>query len=198
MKVSFLLSMLLVFAALGAETNRPPARPGLEITAKFAEFRLKDNTAYYSNNVVVFDPPAKAGDAPTIIHCRELTARRGANGKLESIVAVHEVEIDQGDTHARGQKAVYTATNERMVLTGPFPPFSQPLLFSSQGTNSGSEIVYDRLKDKLYITNVTTVIPSATLNNARTNSPGRTNNSAADTNRTVAPQSPAAPATLPK
>src|SRR6185295_1238967 len=111
MKAPLLLLVLLASAALAAETNKPPSRPGLEITAKFAEFRLKDNTAYYSNNVVVFDPPAKTNEAPTIIHCNELTARRGADGKLESIVAVQNVEIDQGETHARGQKAVYTATN---------------------------------------------------------------------------------------
>ena len=186
MKAPLLIPLLCVSVALAAETNKPPSRPGLEIKAKFGEFRLKDNTAYYSNNVVVFDPPAKPGDAPTIIHCRELTARRAANGKLESIVAFHNVEIDQGDTHARGQKAVYTASNELMVLTGPFPPFKKPLLYSSQGTNDGTEIVYDRLNDKLFITNVFTYIQGATLNST---DKGKTNS--ASTNKTAAPKKPA-------
>lgn len=188
MKAPLLIPLLFVSTALAAETNKPPSRPGLEITAKFAEFRLKDNTAYYSNNVVVFDPPAKPGDAPTYIRCRELTARRGVNGKLDSIVAFHNVEIDQGDTHARGQKAVYTGSNERMVLTGPFPPFTRPLLFSSQGTNDGTEIVYDRLIDKVFITNVTTYIQGATLNNAEK---GKTNS--ASTNKSTAPKNLAPP-----
>lgn len=179
--------MLAAAVAGAAETNKPPSRPGLEITAKFAEFRLKDNTAYYSNQVVVFDPPAKPGDAPTVIHCNELTAKRGAGGRLESIVAFRNVEIDQGDTHARGQRAVYTATNELMVLTGAFPPFDQPILFSPQGTNSGSEIVYDRRNDKLFITNVTSIVSGAALNNAEK---GRTN-AAGRTNRTAAPKQPA-------
>jgi lipopolysaccharide export system protein LptA len=186
MKAPLLIPLLCVSVALAAEPNKPPSRPGLEITAKFAEFRLKDNTAYYSNNVVVVDPPAKPGDAPTIIHCRELTARRGTNGRLESIVAFHNVEIDQGDTHARGQKAVYTATNEQMVLTGAFPPFELPILFSSQGTNTGTEIVYNRLTDKLWFTNISTYIPPGTLNNAEK---GKTNPAAS--NKTAAPKNPA-------
>lgn len=184
-----ILPLLMASVVLAAETNQPPGRPGLEITAKFAEFRLNksDSSAYYSNNVVVFDPPAKPGDAPTVIHANELTARRSANGKLESIVAVGNVEIDQGDMRARGQRAVYTATNELMVLTGAYPPYKLPILFSSQGTNTGTEIVYDRLNDKLFITNVSTYIQGATLNNAEK---GRTN-SASRTNKTTAPQTPA-------
>ena len=172
-----LLPLMVGTAALAAEidvtqTNKP--RPALEITAGFAEFRLKENTAYYSNDVVVTDPPSKPGDAPTIIHCRELTAVRGAAGKLDTIVAQHDVQIDQGDNHARGQLAVYTATNEWLVLTGGFPPYPLPILYSSQGTNAGTVIVYDRLHDKLFITNATTVIPGATISKANqrgTNSP---------------------------
>ena len=186
MKAPPLFLLLFVSAALAAETNKPPSRPGLEITAKFAEFRLKDNTAYYSNNVVVVDPPARTNDAPTIIHCQELTARRGESGKLDTIEAVHNVEIDQGDTHARGQRAFYTATNELMVLTGAYPPFKLPILFSLQGTNTGTEIVYDRLHDKLFITNVSTTIQGATLATAEK---GKTNSAA--TNKTAAPKNPA-------
>src|SRR5262245_49013700 len=102
-----------------AETNQPPQRPGLQITAGFGVFRLKENTAYYSNDVVVVDPPGKPGDPPTIIHCHELTALQGTNdNKLEKIIAHGRVTIDQGDTHARGNHGVYTSSNEWMVLTG--------------------------------------------------------------------------------
>lgn len=165
--------VFLLFAAgslLGVETNRPPARPGLEITATFGEFHLKDNTAYYSNNVVVVDPPAKPTDPPTIMKCHELTARRNANGKIDNIVALGSVQMDQGDNHARGHRAVYTGTNEIMVLTGAFDPADTnrplPQLYSSQGTNYGTRIIYDRLNDKLRIEEVKTIIPSSTLSTA--------------------------------
>lgn len=167
MKILWVLPLLLAASLFAAETNRPPARPGLEIKASFSIFDLKNSTAYYSNNVVLTDPPAKPGDAPTILHCHELTARRSASNKIDTIVAFGKVEMDQGDTHARGEHALYTATNEQIVLTG-----GQPMLYSSQGTNTGDVIIYDRLNGKLFITNVTTILPGTSLTNA---SPASTN-----------------------
>ena len=118
MRYIWLLLILIATGLRAADEEKPPARPGLQITAEFAEFRLKENTAYYSNNVIIVDPPPKAGDLPTIIRCQELTATRSSEGKLDKIVAVGAVQIDQGEMHARGHQAVYTATNEAMVLTG--------------------------------------------------------------------------------
>ena len=181
MKTLWALPLLAVATVFAAETNRPPARPGLEIKASFSIFDLKNSTAYYSNNVVLTDPPAKPGDAPTILHCHELTARRSGSNKIDTIVAVGKVEIDQGDMHARGERVVYTATNEWMVLTG-----GQPMLYSSQGTNTGDVIIYDRLVGKLFITNVTTILPGASLTNA----------SPASTNKTRAPKPQAGPGGL--
>ena len=186
MKAPGLLLLTITIAALtatAAETNQPPERAGLEITATFAEFHLKENTAYYSNNVVVVDPPSRPGDKPTILKCNELTATRGTNGRLDNIVALGAVQMDQGDTHARGHRAVYIGTNEVMELTGPFDPDDTdhplPLLFSVQGTNYGTKIVYERLNDRLRIENVVTRIPGMTLSNTNRN---RTNSSAFKTN----------------
>jgi lipopolysaccharide export system protein LptA len=176
---AFLILSLATCCAMAADSNQPPARPGLEIKSRFAEFRLKENVAYYSNNVVVVDPPAKPGDPPTIIHCHELTATRNASGKPDKIIADGRVEIDQGETyHARGNHAIYTATNEWMVLTGAYDPadknLRRPYLYSSQGTNHADEIVYDRLNDKMFFKEVSTYIPGSALKN--TNSPaGATN-----------------------
>ena len=175
--VLFLMSL----AVAAANTNQPPSRPGLKIEAKFGEFRLKDNTVYYSNNVVVVDPPAKPGDAPTIIHCQELTATRGTNGRLERIVATTRVMIDQGENHARGDKAVYTSTNEQMVLTGAFDLTdtnapTRPYVFSSQGRSVADAIIYDRLNNRIgFEGSVATDISAATLKNTGTNSSTSTN-----------------------
>lgn len=181
MKTLWALPLLLAASVFAADTNRPPARPGLEIKASFSIFDLKGNTAYYSNNVVLIDPPAKPGDAPTVLLCHELTARRSISNKLDNIVALGKVEIDQGDMHARGERAVYTATNEQIVLTG-----GSPMLYSAQGTNTGDMIIYDRLNDKLFISNVTTIIPGASLTNA----------SPASTNKTRGPKTSAGPGVL--
>ena len=164
---AFLALLTVTLATAGADTNRP----ALTIDAGSSVFDLKNNLFLYTNDVTVFDPPARPGDLPTTLTCGWLTAKRGLGGKLETIVAHERVKIDQGDRHARGALAVYTATNEQMVLTGAFdpantntPPF--PVLSTSQGTNYGPKIVYDRLNDQLLMPEgVTTIIPQNTLSN---------------------------------
>lgn len=180
------LSLLFLCAnALAADTNSNSTtnatRSALEITAEFGRFQLKENTAYYSNNVVVKDPPSKPGDPPTFIYCRELTATRNAAGKMDTIVALGAVQIDQGDTHAKADRAVYYGTNEIMELTGGFDAQSRrPVLYSSQFTNYGDKIVYDRAADTLSIKAVVTQIPGTSLKNSGTNS--------ANTNKVKSPK----------
>jgi hypothetical protein len=156
--------------------EQPPARAGLTIIADFTEIDLKSNTVYYSNNVVVTDPPAKPGDFAIILKCRELTAARNATGQVEHITAIGDVQIDQGDKHARGQKAIYTGADERVVLTGPWPheplPSDRPLAYSSQYTNSALEIIYDRRSGKFFGTQVKTIIDPSVLSGGTNRAPG--------------------------
>ena len=163
-------------AAAAAGTNESTNRAALTINAKYSRFDLKNYvflysnvTSFSSNDVTVFDPPAKPGDPPTIMSCVWLTATRGASGKIENITAHERVKINQGDRQGRGALAVYTATNEQMVLTGAFDPSDTnspafPALFSPQGNLYGPKIVYDRLNNQLLMPEgVTTIIPQSTL-----------------------------------
>ncbi len=168
-------------AAFGAE--QPPDRAGLTIKAPFSIVDLKNGDVLYTNNVVdpktgkilhtndvvVTDPATKPDSPPMTMSCGWLTARKSANGKIEQIVAHDRVKIDQGDTHARGSLAVYTGTNEQMVITGPFdatdPTRPFPELVHAQVTNTGTRIVYDRLQEKLFIDVASTFIPVAALQN---------------------------------
>ncbi|HWN96995.1 MAG TPA: hypothetical protein VNT99_18340 [Methylomirabilota bacterium] len=169
---------------MAADTNRPPDRPALTIKAGFSIFLLRSNMFLYTNGVSVIDPPAKPGDSPTTLTCRWAVARMGPNRRLETVWAHEGVAIDQGDNHARGALAIYTATNETMTLTGAFdpndtnlPPF--PVLYSPQGSTFGTNIIYDRIQDKLFIGRPTTIVPQKTLS---TGERGSTNSAA--TNKT--------------
>jgi hypothetical protein len=181
-----LLALLLTTGAVSAaETNQPPDRPALTIRASLSIFLLRSNEFLYTNNVVVYDPPAKPGDAPTTITCGWLTAKRGANGKFETIIAHERVKIDQGNNHARGNLAVYSGIDETVTLTGAFGSdgsndFTLPALFSPQGTNFGTKIVYDRLNDRLSITDPITIIPQASLSKGEG---GNTNSAATNKSR---------------
>jgi hypothetical protein len=149
--------------------EQPPQRPGLEIFAERMEADLKTKAILYSNKVVAIDQPLKTNEAPTILRCNTLT--RTNDGKFDRIVAQGDVEIDQGDLHARGQLALYTSETERLEVTGPFGQFPLPMLYSTQGTNAnstvitnwGEKIVYDRRNGKLIIDKPVTVVPASTL-----------------------------------
>lgn len=177
---AFIALLSVAFATAAADTNGTTNRLALTIDAKFSRFDLKNNIFLYSNNVpvfdpsnnvTVFDPPAKPGDPPTTLSCVWLIAKRGTNGKIDTIIAHERVKIDQGDRRARGGLAVYTATNEQMVLTLPFDPSDTnsppwPALFTPQGNLFGEEIIYDRLNDQLVMPKgVKTIIPQSTLSN---------------------------------
>jgi lipopolysaccharide export system protein LptA len=185
MRYLWLLIILVVTGVRAADEEKPPARPGLQINAEYAEIRLKENTAYYSNNVTIVDPPPKPGDLPTTIRCRELTATRSSDGKLDKIVALGAVQIDQGEMHARGHQAVYTATNEAMVLTGAFDgTHPLPYVYSAQGTNRAGQITYDRLQDKIFFReSVFTDVASSALSKTNQGAGGPTTK----TNKTRAP-----------
>ncbi len=172
-----------------AEMEIPPTRPGLTITADFNVLMLKSNIVIFSNNVVVIDPPSKPGEAPMILRCVWLTGRRDAVGRIQEIEAHERVAIDQDTVHARGNYAIYTATNELMALVGAFDPAdtnnTQPYLFVSQGTNSnsaitnkGDAIIYDRVRNTLTtLGGAKTDIPGATLKSTNpTNAPGNSPN----------------------
>lgn len=188
MKALFILSLLCAVVAM-AETNQPPTRPGLKINAEFGRFNLKESVVYYSNNVVVVDPPSKPGDPPTIVRCREASAKMGEKGRIETITAVGAVQIDQGDRHARSDRAVYYATNETMVLTGGFDAQNpRPYLFSTEGRSDGDVIVYDRIAGTISFQEVKTEIHGSALKSM--NKTNATNSVRAPAPKPAAPANP--------
>ena len=173
---AFIALFAAALIATAADADQSTNRPALTIKANFSVFDLKNYVFIYSNNVpgsdptndvVVFDPPAKPGDPPTILTCVWLVATRGTNGKIDTITAHERVRIDHGDRRARAGLGVYTATNEQIVLTGAFDPSDTnglPALLSPQGNLYGPKIVYDRMSDRLLMPEgVTTVIPPSAL-----------------------------------
>lgn len=153
MKPLLAASLVATARLTAAEMEIPPARSGLTITAAVNVLNLKSDEVLYSNNVLVTYPPAKPGDPFTYLRCHWLTGKRGTNGQLEEIVARERVSVDRGDQHARGNFAIYTATNEMLALVGPYDPADAtrplPYIYTPQGTNQGESIIYDRRANTL-------------------------------------------------
>lgn len=71
----------------------------------------------------------------------------GVGGRIQTIHAENNVVIynKKDKTRAVGRKAVYTATNEQIELTG------NPILYSQQGEVRGDIIIFDRIENKLFV-----------------------------------------------
>ena len=109
--------------------------------------------------------PARSSFSPdsiTYLRCNWLTGRRGADGQVDAIVAHERVAIDHGEQHGRGNYAIYTGTNELLVMVGTFDLADTnrllPYLYASHWTNDmevvkwlykSTAIIYDRRRDTL-------------------------------------------------
>ncbi len=142
-----------VHSVLEAQTGtNAPAGPPTEIFSDGFEFESKTGTTVYHGQVRVNDPKMK-------LRCETLTAKLPASGgRIDRIVAERNVIIDASDesggkdkeeTHATGDKAVYTykvngkTTNEVIELTG------NPLVERSIGRMTADVVTMDRGSGRL-------------------------------------------------
>lgn len=156
MKTFFLWALLIMSLAMSAraeDTNQPPLKlENLLIQSENgAEWDFASGVAVFRGNVVVTNPPSM------LLKCQKLTAHfgiaTGTNegiGSIENIVAEEKVEIynntKQGAQQAVGDKAVYTATNDVVTLTG------NPVTVSFPGGGfTSSTIVWDRKTSRISV-----------------------------------------------
>ena len=163
----------------------PKPRPPTVIEADGpADFDLTHHQVIYRRNVRVDDPDMK-------LRCEWLAADLPqAGGRVNHIVAETNVVIDFADEkgqpyHATGDKVVYFyqvqggVTNETITLTGNPPQIEDAL-----GTQTGDEIIWDRVNNRLSIPRNAKMVSHQNLNGAvsGTNSPPVIKPPAADTN----------------
>jgi lipopolysaccharide export system protein LptA len=141
-----------VLAAPAKAAEDHPTRP-VELSSDEFEFKSAVNAggrdlATYRGNVVVSDPDRMK------LSCGLLTGSiiAGTN-QVQSVVAERDVEIrilhPKGDRLARGDKAVYTADREEVVLTGEQQV--EIALMDAEGLTraQGTEIIYEGVADIL-------------------------------------------------
>ena len=120
----------------GPNTSAEP-RQDLEVFADHFEFNSRTGLAVYRDHVRAKDPQMKLAS-------EELTVKTAAAGRgVESIVARRDVVIEQGDTRAMGDQAVYTttATEETIEVTG------QAAWHSQGHEGRGDVLILDRKRN---------------------------------------------------
>ena len=189
MKMLPILPLIVAAKMTAAELETPPARPGLKIWGDINVLMLTNNSALYSNNVIVIDPPSKPGAPETRLTCDWLTVKQTPQNQVDEIAAHGHVAIDQGDLHGRGNYGLYTASDERVALVGTYDPADtnnlRPYLyklvgtnFSSAVTNRGDAIIYNRLDNTLTTLKSVTDLPSTLMKSFSPTNASRTNSNA--------------------
>jgi len=150
-----LLALLITLSAPAAE---PAAKPGsdadkIRITSRDGfEYDLNSRTAIYRGAVVVTDSTMKMTCESLSVQFAAATGATNATsrpmvagnlgGRVEMIAAAGRVIIinQQDGSTAIGDKAVYTAANETVVLSG-----DRPSITASNGSGMRADIViFDR------------------------------------------------------
>ena len=103
--VLVLLALALGGAAHAAPTNRTI------ITSDRLDFDYQHSIAVFKGNVVVVSPEVR-------IESDQLTVVMGADEDIESVTAVGNVRLTQGDRRARCRKAIYLAGKGELIMTG--------------------------------------------------------------------------------
>lgn len=120
--------------------------PEMDILCEFmrVQFGNVTNRPAASTNAVSTNRVANGNTNLTTNTARPMF---GVGGRIQTIHAENNVVIynKKDKTRAVGKKAVYTATNEQIELTG------NPILYSDQGEVRGDIIIFDRAENKLFV-----------------------------------------------
>ncbi len=114
----YLISYLVLSAAafVGAADSTSVTAEETEITSKSFVFDQKAEFVHFKETVKVFNPGVMT------LTCEDLVAKLPRGGGVESIIASTNVVIEyisgKSTNFAKGDKAVYTKTNEVLVITG--------------------------------------------------------------------------------
>jgi lipopolysaccharide export system protein LptA len=109
-----------------------------------------ENRAHLEKNVVVVSADEKMrGPVLDIYFVREPDAKTGSTGasKINRAVGTGGVEVQQGDRRGTAERGVYTAVDDKFVLSGGTPT----LYDSEEGTTTGRELTFNIADDTIIV-----------------------------------------------
>ena len=133
------------FSSLIADTNRSPSASA----AATNEIVIAcEEGGHYQPPIAVYRGNVRVTDFQVALTCELLTIYFQTNSeKVDLIIAETNVVISEKATIAFADKAVYTATNDIVVLTGLS---GDAIIDSPQGWWTGGIIIYDRKDNSIY------------------------------------------------
>ena len=132
--------------------SHPPRSTSVSITATKLTYADSERRAHYEGGVIAhggeFTAAAKTADAYLLAH-GQASANQSFEGpgQLDRMVAEGDVIVQQPKRRAEGQKLVYTAAEDKFVLTG-----GPPSIFDAeQGKITGVSLTFFRRDDRVLV-----------------------------------------------
>jgi lipopolysaccharide export system protein LptA len=139
-------------AKVKGKADAPPGASPIRITAPKLTYMDSERMAHYEGGVAAkgdqFTASAKTADA-YLLPAGQNSKTRSAPGaaQLDKIVAAGDVIVQQPNRKAQGQKLVYTAAEDKFVLTG-----GPPSIFDAeQGKITGVSLTFFRRDDRVLV-----------------------------------------------
>lgn len=112
-------SQMDLFSPPGTGTATAPVRAEAPIKIHSPMFSHQGDVAVFSDHVRVFDDRGE-------LRCRLVTVVTGASNQVQRIIAHGDVEIEQPDLFATGERATYELADGKVRLTGGPPRITTP------------------------------------------------------------------------
>ncbi len=134
------------------KANLPGGSSPISITAAKLTYADSERKVHYEGGVIAkgtdFSTSAKTADAYLLPHSQtSISQGPGGPGQLDHMVAQDDVVIQQPNRRANGQKLVYTAADDKFVLTG-----GPPSIFDAeQGKITGVSLTFFRRDDRVLV-----------------------------------------------
>jgi lipopolysaccharide export system protein LptA len=134
------------------QTNQQGQSTPVAITSRRLTYTDSERKAHFEENVVArgADVTITAGQVDAFLEARGQAsdaARLSQAGKLEKIVAVEQVVVTQPNRRATGEHLLYTAAEDKFVLTG-----GSPSIFDAEhGKITGVSLTFFRRDDRVLV-----------------------------------------------
>ena len=133
------------------QTDKSGNSTPVAITSLRLTYADSERRAHFDENVVAkgsdFVITAKQMDAFLAARDQTAASQSSAVEKLDKIVALGQVGIVQTNRHANGERLVYTAADNKLVLTG-----GSPSIFDAEhGKITGVSLTFFRRDDRVFV-----------------------------------------------
>jgi lipopolysaccharide export system protein LptA len=119
-----------------------------------------DGGFVFSNTMVIYREHVRVTNEPTSLACELLTVHFETNethsARIERLVAETNIVVTQPEGRATGDLAVYTATNDLLVLTGfgevqtESGSYGNAMVQTPQGTLMARQVFFDRKSNRMW------------------------------------------------